>query len=43
MDLKDYKIKNTTKCLCGYEFTIRDMKKLQRLSESIYSGSSKTC
>ena len=38
MDLKDYKIKNTTKCLCGYEFTIRDMKKLQRLSESIYSG-----
>lgn len=38
MELKDYKIKNTTKCGCGYEFTIRDMKKLQRLSEPIYGG-----
>lgn len=38
MNLKGYQIKNTTKCECGYEFTIKDMKKLQRLPEAIYGG-----
>ena len=41
MDLHDYEIKNTTKCGCGYEFTIHDMKKLQRLPEAIYGGAVK--
>lgn len=38
MDLKDYKIKNTTKCECGYEFTIHDMKKLQRIPDNNFYG-----
>lgn len=38
MELQEYKIKNTTKCDCGHEFTIQDMQKLQRLSEPIYGG-----
>lgn len=38
MDLKGYQIKNTTKCECGHIFTIYDMKKLQRLPETIYGG-----
>ena len=38
MELQEYKVKNTTKCDCGHEFTIQDMQKLQRLSEPIYGG-----
>lgn len=38
MDLKDYKIKNTTKCECGYEFTIHNMKKLQRIPDNNFYG-----
>lgn len=38
MELQEYKIKNTTRCDCGHEFTIQDMQKLQRLSEPIYGG-----
>lgn len=41
MDLKGYNLKNTTKCECGYEFDIHDMKNLQRLSEPLYGGSVK--
>ena len=40
MDLKDYEIKNTIKCKCGHEFTIKDMKKLQRIENDakFYGG-----
>nr|DAH37199.1 MAG TPA: LysW biosynthesis protein LysW [Caudoviricetes sp.] len=38
MELQDYIIKNDTKCECGHQFDIHDMKKLQRLSEPIYGG-----
>lgn len=38
MDLKGYKVKGTTKCNCGYEFTIKDMKKLQRIDDSKFYG-----
>ena len=38
MDLQDYKIKNSTKCDCGYEFTIRDLTDLKRVSDSKFYG-----
>ena len=40
MDLKGYQIKNTTKCECGHEFVIKDMKKLQRIEndDKFYGG-----
>ena len=38
MDLQDYKIRNTTTCKCGYNFTIHDMKKLQRIADSKFYG-----
>lgn len=40
MDLKGYEIKNTTKCECGHEFVIKDMKKLQRIEndDKFYGG-----
>ena len=38
MDLQGYKVKNTTKCECGHEFTIHDMKTLQRISDSKFYG-----
>lgn len=41
MELQDYIIKNDTKCECGHQFDIHDMKKLQRLSEPIYGGAVK--
>ncbi len=38
MDLKGYKIKGTTKCECGHEFVIKDMKKLQRINDDKFYG-----
>lgn len=38
MDLQDYKIKNSTKCDCGYEFTIKDMTELKRINDSKFYG-----
>ena len=38
MDLQDYKIKNSTKCDCGYEFTIRDLTDLKRVNDSKFYG-----
>ena len=38
MDLQDYKIKNSTKCDCGYEFTIRDLTELKRVNDSKFYG-----
>ncbi len=38
MDLQGYKVKNTTKCSCGHEFTIHDMKTLRRISDSRFYG-----
>ena len=38
MDLGDYKVKNKTKCECGHEFTIKDMKKLQRINDDKFYG-----
>lgn len=30
---KDYEIKNTTRCECGHEFTIKDFIELKRINE----------
>ena len=40
MDLKGYEVRNTTKCECGHEFVIKDMKKLQRIEndDKFYGG-----
>lgn len=38
MDLQDYKIKNSTTCDCGYEFTIRDLTELKRINDSKFYG-----
>ena len=38
MDLQDYKIKNSTKCDCGYEFTIHDVTDLKRINDSKFYG-----
>lgn len=38
MDLQGYKVKNTTKCECGHEFTIHDMKTLKRISDNRFYG-----
>lgn len=38
MDLQDYKIKNSTTCDCGYEFTIRDMTELKRINDNKFYG-----
>ena len=40
--LDDYKVKNSNKCDCGYEYTIHDINKLERLLNSnIYGGNVK--
>lgn len=38
MDLQDYKIKNSTTCNCGYEFTIRDLTELKRVNDNKFYG-----
>ena len=38
MDLQDYKIKNSTTCNCGYEFTIHDLTELKRVNDSKFYG-----
>ena len=38
MDLQDYKIKNSTTCDCGYEFTIRDLTELKRINDNKFYG-----
>lgn len=38
MDLQDYKIKNSTTCDCGYDFTIHDMTELKRVNDSKFYG-----
>lgn len=38
MNLQDYKIKNSTKCDCGYEFTIKDMTELKRINDNKFYG-----
>ena len=38
MDLQDYKIKNSTKCDCGYEFTIHDLTELKRIKDNKFYG-----
>lgn len=38
MDLQNYKIKNSTTCDCGYEFTIRDMTELKRIDGNKFYG-----
>ena len=40
--LDEYKVKNSKKCDCGYEFMINDISKLEKLLNSnIYSGNVK--
>lgn len=42
MNLQDYKIKNSTTCDCGYEFTIRNLTELKRINdEKFYGGNVK--
>ena len=38
MDLQDYKIKISTKCDCGYEFTIHNLTELKRINDSKFYG-----
>lgn len=38
MDLQDYKIKNSTTCDCGYEFTIHNLTELKRINDSKFYG-----
>lgn len=38
MNLQDYKIKNSTTCDCGYEFTIRDLTELKRINDDKFYG-----
>ena len=38
MDLQDYKIKNSTTCNCGYEFTIHNLTELKRINDSKFYG-----
>ena len=38
MDLQDYKIKNSTKCDCGYEFTLHDLTELKRINDNRFYG-----
>lgn len=38
MDLQDYKIKNSTTCDCGYDFTIHDLTELKRINDSKFYG-----
>ena len=38
MDLQEYKIKNTTTCDCGYEFTIHNLTELKRINDTKFYG-----
>ena len=38
MNLQDYKIKNSTTCDCGYEFTIHNLTELKRVNDSKFYG-----
>lgn len=38
MDLQNYKIKNSTKCECGYEFDIHNMTELKRIPDDKFYG-----
>lgn len=38
MDLQEYKIKNSTKCDCGYEFTIHNLTELKRINDTKFYG-----
>lgn len=38
MDLQDYKIKNSTKCDCGYEFTIHNLTELKKITDNKFYG-----
>lgn len=38
MDLQDYRIKNSTTCDCGYEFTIHDLTELKRINDNKFYG-----
>ena len=38
MNLQDYQIQNSTKCDCGYEFTIHNLTELKRINDSKFYG-----
>lgn len=38
MNLQDYKIKNSTTCECGYEFTIKNLTKLEKIKQDGFYG-----
>ena len=38
MDLQEYKIKNSTICDCGYEFTIHNLTELKRINDTKFYG-----
>lgn len=38
MNLQDYKIRNSTNCECGYEFTIKNLTKLEKIKQDGFYG-----
>ena len=38
MNLQDYKIRNSTTCECGYEFTIKNLTKLEKIKQDGFYG-----
>lgn len=38
MNLQDYKIRNSTNCECGYEFTIKNLTKLKKIKQDGFYG-----
>lgn len=36
MNIKDYEVKGTKHCECGYEFTIKDFTELKRINEHAF-------
>ena len=44
LDIKNFKIQDSTKCKCGYEFVIQDMTDLRRIDEhGFYANIVKHC
>lgn len=38
LENKEYRIKSSTKCDCGYDFTVKDMKELKRINQQGFYG-----
>lgn len=38
LENKEYEIRNSTKCDCGYEFTVKDMEELKKINQPGFYG-----